>query len=629
MIDSLMRQIIQSRTVLTEMKIKRFSKIFLFCLLSLLILPQVDAAVITWTNGGPDQNWNTGANWSSGVPPTINDQAQLNNGDVVILDGVANIEQLVINGGSLTITTNGSLTIDNNMTGQGLNMNGAIFCDGLITIDDAVLGILIRGSGNLTIGLTGSVDIANIDQEGMFINGTLDNTGMLSVSTVFQGIVVGNGTVDNSGTITITNATTTGTQSARGLTTSNTFTNTGAISITNCDNGLETSSGTGILTNNASGSIFLDNISDNGFTSPNFGKLINIGTLEFGANMTIASVGEIENGGIIRGFGNLRGDILNNTGTLQPGANLGIGSFTIKDGYSHANGLYQVEIEGTAGEGQAGGNDYMLIRTANAILTGGDLEVSLLNGFVPEINDAFLILEDDNGGNIIGVFNNIILPPLPADRDWDIDYSSTRVTLSVIPLGPTPVELVNFDATLNEENVTVLDWQSETEINTSLFEIERSTNGKTWTSIGVERAAGQSFEKVDYSFLDFGARKMAKEFDRLYYRLKMIDLDGTFEYSPIASVNLEDSNGIVFKVAPTINKAGSMVNIHTNINQKQTQVTLSLFNSIGQLLAVYSPEGGSEQFSIEIPANLADGVYFMNISDGQTVQAIQRIIIKR
>lgn len=625
-----MRHLRQSSTALTKMKIKRFTQLFLFCLFCLLVSPQVNAAVVVWTNGGPDQNWNTGANWNTGTPPTINDQAQINSSDIVTLDGVANIEQLIMNGGSLTITSTGSLTIDNNMTGQAINMNGAILCDGSINIDDAVLGILIRGTGNLTIGLTGTVDITNIDQEGMFINGNLDNTGMLTVATVFQGINVGGGTADNSGTISISNATTTNMAlSARGLTVSNTFTNTGSISITNCDNGLETSSGTGILTNNSSGTIFIDNIADNGFTSPNFGKLINVGTLEFGANMTIASVGEIENGGLIRGFGNLRGDILNNTGTLQPGAALGIGSFTIKDGYNHANGLYQVDIAGTNGEGQAGGNDYMLIRTANAILTGGVLEVNLLHGFEPQINDAFLILEDDNGGNIVGEFGNVILPPLPADRNWDIDYTANRVTLQVIALVPTPVELTNFDATLNEENVTLLDWQSETEINTSLFEIERSTDGKEWTGIGVERAAGQSFEKIDYNFLDFGSRKLAKQFDRLYYRLKMIDLDGSFEYSPIASVNLEDSNGIVFKVAPTINKAGSMVNIHTNANLKQTQATISLFNSIGQLLAVYSPEGGSEQFAIEIPANLADGVYFMNISDGQTVQAVQRMIIKQ
>lgn len=95
-----------------------------------------------------------------------------------------------------------------------------------------------------------------------------------------------------------------------------------------------------------------------------------------------------------------------------------------------------------------------------------------------------------------------------------------------------PVELCNFQAMLIETE-TLLEWQTTTEANSDHFEVERSRDGKKWTSIGSVVAAVNSETLQAYDFTD--SSPLAGE---NLYRLKMIDLDGTYAYSGIRSVFL-------------------------------------------------------------------------------------------
>ncbi|MGK0389070.1 MAG: photosystem II stability/assembly factor-like uncharacterized protein [Maribacter sp.] len=108
-----------------------------------------------------------------------------------------------------------------------------------------------------------------------------------------------------------------------------------------------------------------------------------------------------------------------------------------------------------------------------------------------------------------------------------------------------PITLVFFDAKSVNNNSVKLQWATATEQNTDLYEIQRSSDAISWTSILKEEAAGNSNSLLNYETWDRSPLTGIS-----YYRLKDIDFDGQFSYSEIKSVNIEDSRNMEIKVFP-------------------------------------------------------------------------------
>ncbi|MGX5857972.1 T9SS type A sorting domain-containing protein [Dyadobacter jiangsuensis] len=109
--------------------------------------------------------------------------------------------------------------------------------------------------------------------------------------------------------------------------------------------------------------------------------------------------------------------------------------------------------------------------------------------------------------------------------------------------GTLPVELVSFTAT-SESNRTLLQWLTAQERNSAIFQIEHSVTGKVWQNVGENAAKGESNGPVNYQWIH-----QNPAYGINYYRLKMIDLDGTFTYSKIENLEFRTrdlSAGIVY-----------------------------------------------------------------------------------
>jgi hypothetical protein len=98
---------------------------------------------------------------------------------------------------------------------------------------------------------------------------------------------------------------------------------------------------------------------------------------------------------------------------------------------------------------------------------------------------------------------------------------------------PLPVTLVSFTATARE-NAAELNWVTSEETNSERFEIQRSLDGKTWNAIGSVKAEGESKVRKTYNYVDHKA-----EIGNNLYRLKMIDIDGSFAFSSIRTVLID------------------------------------------------------------------------------------------
>lgn len=110
--------------------------------------------------------------------------------------------------------------------------------------------------------------------------------------------------------------------------------------------------------------------------------------------------------------------------------------------------------------------------------------------------------------------------------------------------GALPVTLISFNGTYAGNNV-ILEWATSQEINASHYVIQRSSNGTDFTDVGKVSASGNSQTKLMYHFMN---QLTEKEATKLFYRLKMTDLDGHYEYSSTISLNIPVN--MLFSISP-------------------------------------------------------------------------------
>ena len=164
-----------------------------------------------------------------------------------------------------------------------------------------------------------------------------------------------------------------------------------------------------------------------------------------------------------------------------------------------------------------------------------------------------------------------------------------------------PVELVSFNA--NAQNKTVkLDWLTASERNNAYFDIQRSANGRNWTSIGIVKGNGTSAAKNTYKFTDDTPLSSVN-----YYRLKQVDFDGKFDYSPTVSVNML-TNGKGLTVYP--NPVSDKLNVVTNSLDREGSI--QVFDIKGSLVKTTQLIGN--QLDVN---DLPVGLYQMRLVDSK------------
>ncbi|MDB5273890.1 MAG: hypothetical protein JWO58_2257 [Chitinophagaceae bacterium] len=193
-------------------------------------------------------------------------------------------------------------------------------------------------------------------------------------------------------------------------------------------------------------------------------------------------------------------------------------------------------------------------------------------------------------------------PTLPACK------MSKNITVDYTCPGGLPVEWIYFTASPNDNQV-LLNWATASEINASVFELERSIDNIHYEHIGTVNAVGNTTEAHEYRFLDgmpYGGIS--------YYRIKQIDIDGTSHYSDIRAVNnLETaSNYIIFP-----NPSTEDFQLSFNYNSEVVPVRIQILSVAGQVLQqnqiTLSP-GSHYSFGEDLPS----GIYLLKIGDVST-----------
>jgi hypothetical protein len=179
-------------------------------------------------------------------------------------------------------------------------------------------------------------------------------------------------------------------------------------------------------------------------------------------------------------------------------------------------------------------------------------------------------------------------------------------------LNPLPLTLLSINVTCGN-NVALLQWQTTNETNAASFIVEKSQDGVTWTD-GQSIAAENIPSGASYSWRDVSPGGAA------FYRLKMVDIDGRFTYSPI--------------VSGSCTSAAMPLAVYPNPAHTEATATLSVRQSAGAKILIYSAGGqlisehiwdlqpGINNYLLPEVAMLAAGSYFVKVMlNGTSMQA--------
>jgi len=194
---------------------------------------------------------------------------------------------------------------------------------------------------------------------------------------------------------------------------------------------------------------------------------------------------------------------------------------------------------------------------------------------------------------------------------------------------PLPVELSNFSAIVNNEMIN-LNWQTKTEMNNYGFEIERKTSDtqageKYWEKIGFVAGYGSSESHKDYSFTD----KAPTGGTIFIYRLKQIDLSGSFKYSDEVEVELAPNEFALYQNYP--NPFNPSTSIQYAIANRQF-VTLKIYDVLGtEITTLVNEEKPAGVYNVEFRIDnleLSSGIYFYRLQAGDFVETKKMILLK-
>ena len=190
-------------------------------------------------------------------------------------------------------------------------------------------------------------------------------------------------------------------------------------------------------------------------------------------------------------------------------------------------------------------------------------------------------------------------------------------------LSPLPITIKSFSATKDGERSSRLDWTSSSEINSDFIGIERSTDGEDWTTVGYVKAAGNSNRDIDYIYYD-RSLPMARSIDNIfYYRLRLTDLDGQYDYSETRGVNMGRLEGLV-SIYP--NPATDIINVDlTDMDLHEGIIHLSVYDNTGK--AIISKEVNGAGIEPIQASNMAAGTYNVVVKQGDTTHRKQIIVV--
>lgn len=187
---------------------------------------------------------------------------------------------------------------------------------------------------------------------------------------------------------------------------------------------------------------------------------------------------------------------------------------------------------------------------------------------------------------------------------------TTGFELCKLTAGALPLQLISFTGEVVDD-YDILHWTTANEFNTASFLIEQSADGNIFKNTGKVEAAFNSRINKEYIFKQnatFGSGD--------FYRLKMVDADGTYSYSPVIRLKRENVKNLKI----TYRSADKSISVY---NQTNAVCRWQVYSTNGSLMI----QGNSRNTSINIPLNnAARGTYILICAAKDITQSFKFLV---
>ncbi len=185
-----------------------------------------------------------------------------------------------------------------------------------------------------------------------------------------------------------------------------------------------------------------------------------------------------------------------------------------------------------------------------------------------------------------------------------------------------PVTISSVKAAQLNNNI-IVEWKVENEINMLKYEVEKSTNGNTFTVAYAVNVSGSDNANNTYNWLHVNAEQ-----GNNFYRIKTYGNNGEVKYSAIVKVTISNNKTSSMKIYPN-----PVINNTINLqlaNQPKGNYLLKLSNNIGQTIYTTSMLSNSNNstLSINIPGKLTSGIYNLEVNTPDNKKSTQTVIVK-
>lgn len=211
----------------------------------------------------------------------------------------------------------------------------------------------------------------------------------------------------------------------------------------------------------------------------------------------------------------------------------------------------------------------------------------------------------DNGATLNTVANTLTSNGETVRKEYTIASTS----------GALPIELLYFKVDADEENkIVTIEWWTASEKDNATFIIERSKDAELWQEVSEVSGAINSNETIKYSYIDKNPL-----LGYSYYRIKQIDLDGNFSFSPIKNVYIPYENNYVIYPNPA--------NSSITIEGQNIFSNYQIYNNVGvDVTSMTQLTSFEETLSVDIInldiSNLDNGLYFIAVA-GKMIKFIK------
>lgn len=179
-------------------------------------------------------------------------------------------------------------------------------------------------------------------------------------------------------------------------------------------------------------------------------------------------------------------------------------------------------------------------------------------------------------------------------------------SLNSAAAAPLPVTFIGI-AAYSVNNGVNIRWDVGDELNVQQYDVEKSTNGANFNTIGSVTAG----KKMVYAYLDGSSKEPV-----VYYRVKSVDIDGKTNYSSIIKLVNGSSYSNTIKIYPM--PVQSQLNVQHHLLGNNARITITTMD--GRVIKSIIPGIGASNTMLDV-SNLSSGMYLLRLDDNGKIQS--------